>query len=384
MRQEKARVCVVSLRDVNRHVAWASNYEFEDVVCEVDGVDLLRLQPGWAYSRREWLARRLAWRPLLHQLGGLVSAGLQPITLDKDYDVFVFLCTNPMDLVYLNAVRGWKERCKTRICFIGEFYAGWLREYAVLLGLLTSFDHIMLSFSGSVEAVKTLTRRMCHHVPVGVDALRFSPFPDPPARWIDVYSVGRRSEATHETLLTIAKRDEIFYVYDTLPGLLLQPRDFRQHRDLVANFAKRSRFFVTFPAMLEDESVTRGQSEGGSRYFEGAAAGAVLLGRAPKGSAFARDFCWPDAVIDAGADEASLLAVLARFKADPERWQAVSQRNAIEALRRFDWAYRWKEMLRVTGLPPAPRLAERERHLNDLASAAAAVPAPEMTEIAHE
>lgn len=378
-RQEKARVCVASLRGVNHLVAWATNYEFEDVICGVDEVDLFSLQPGWAYPPRRWLVRRLVWRPILYQLGAQLNPGLQPLGLAKDYELFVFVCTNPGDLVYLNALRGWKQRCKTKICFIFEFYSGRLREYAFPLRLLEPFDHIILNSSGSVEAVQRLTGKMCHHVPVGVDALRFSPFPDPPARCIDVYSMGRRWEVAHQTLLTMAKRKDIFYVYDTIPGLLLQTRDYKQHRDLVANLAKRSRFFITYPAMLEDEAETRGQSEAGSRFFEGAAAGAVLLGRAPKASAFAKDFDWPDAVVDIGSDEAALRATLARLKTEPERLQALSHRNATEALRRFDWAYRWKEILKIAGLPPTPRLTQREQHLTHLATLAAAVPSTDMT-----
>jgi hypothetical protein len=199
---------------------------------------------------------------------------------------------------------------------------------------------------------------------------RFTPFPNPPERSIDVYSMGRRIEALHEALLKKAARREIFYLYDTIPGLLIQPRDHRQHRDLVANCARRSRFFITYPAKVDAVAETRGQSEVGARFYEGAAAGAVLIGQAPTIPAFAKEFDWPNAVVDIGSTEESLLASLATFQADPGRAHALGRKNAIEAARRFDWGYRWREMLRATGLEPTSRLLQREKQLNQLAAMA--------------
>ena len=187
--------------------------------------------------------------------------------------------------------------------------------------------------------------------------------------------MGRRVESTHDALLKMAVRRELFYIYDTIPGLLIQPRDHRQHRDLVANCAKRSRFFVTYPAKVDVAEETRGQSEVGARFYEGAATGAVLIGQAPTIPAFAKDFDWPDAVVDIGTTEESLVAALAKFKTDPERARALGHRNAVEALRRFDWGYRWREMLRIVGLEPTPRLTQRGKQLNQLAAMAESEPA---------
>jgi hypothetical protein len=303
----------------------------------------------------------------VRQLAAGLNPGLQVQSLEKDYDVFAFVCMHPSDLIYLNSLKGWKERSKIKVCYMVEFYAGWLKEYAFHLGLLADFDHVMLCFGGSVDAVHGLIGKPVHHVALAVDALRFTPFPNPPARVVDVYSMGRRSEPIHQALLKMAARREAFYVYDTIPGLLIQPMDYRQHRDLVANFAKRSRFFVAYPAKVEDDE-TRGQSEVGARFFEGAAAGAVMLGRAPKAPTFAKEFYWPDAVVEAGSTEEQLLAALARFKDNPKLIEANSRKSAAEALRKFDWAYRWREILRLTGVEPSPKLLQREKHMHQLAA----------------
>jgi hypothetical protein len=363
-----ARVCLASMRGTKKLAAWCSNYEFEDVISAVDEVDLVSMKPGPGFAAREWLVNRMVWRPGVRRIAARTNPGMQVETLKKEYDVFVFVCMNPGDLIYLNSLKGWRDCSKVKVCYMVEFYAGWLREYAFHLGLLRAFDHVMLCFEGSVAAVQDLVGKPVHHVPLGVDALRFTPFPRPPARVIDYYSMGRRSEVIHRALLDMATRDDAFYVYDTVPGMLIQPSNHVQHRNLVANLARRSKFFMAFPAKFDHEDETRGQSEVGARFFEGAAAGAVLLGRAPSATSFARDFGWPNAVVDAGTSEQQFRSAIASVKADPDLLDATSRRSAAEALRKFDWAYRWKEILRLIGIAPSPKLAQREGRMHELAA----------------
>ena len=129
-----------------------------------------------------------------------------------------------------------------------------------------------------------------------------------------------------------------------------------------ANFAKRSRCFIAYPAKVGAGDETRGQSEVGARFFEGAASGAVLIGQAPTAPAFPRDFDWPDAVIGVDSSNEGVQAVLECFRTDPERMRLLGKKNASEAIRRFDWAYRRME--------PTPRLSQREVELARLAALA--------------
>jgi hypothetical protein len=81
-------------------------------------------------------------------------------------------------------------------------------------------------------------------------------------------------------------------------------------------------------------------------------------------------FPWPDAVVPVQPDGSDVLKVLAGLRADPERTSAIRRRNAAEALLRHDWVYRWKEMFRIAGIEPSPRVAAREQRLKDLADRA--------------
>jgi hypothetical protein len=146
----------------------------------------------------------------------------------------------------------------------------------------------------------------------------------------------------------------------------MKPTNARQHRDLLANCAKRSRFFVVNEAKI-GSNESEGHSEAGARYFEGTAAGAVLLGRAPATHSFRECFPWPDSVVnvkDDGSDVESVLDGLADKREDLER---AGLRNAVHALRRHDWGHRWEAILQLTGMTPRPALAERLHALETLA-----------------
>ena len=367
-RNGASRVCMASLRGFNRLAGWCSNYEFEDVAVSVDDVALFELNPGRAFSQTDWVMQRLMWRPGVELWARRANPGLKPITLDRDYDLFVFICMNPYDLLYLNAIKNWRERARTAICFMVEIYTGQTDELLFHLGMLRKFDHVCLGFSSSVAAVEAAIGKPTHHLALAVDAFRFTSLRHPTPRPIDVYCMGRRVEWAHEALLRLAAQDQVFYIYDTIPSSLIRPPNHRQHRDLVASLAKRSRCFVTSPAKAGD-AESGGQSEVGARFYEGAAAGTVMIGQAPTSPAFREEFGWPDSVIDM-RDEAELLHWLELSRREPARLDAIGKKNAIEALLRHDWVYRWRRILEIAGLEPTPKLREREERLRDLAQAA--------------
>ncbi len=363
-----ARVLMPTLRRLNPGAAWCSNYEFEDVIRRVDDVDLLELQPGPAFELRHRVARSLAWRSWHMR----ANPGVAPVRVERDYDVLVFVCMNVWDLLYLSAIRDWRTRCRVKICYMVELYAGQAAELGHFLRLLGDFDLVIQSFSGSVAAVASAVSTPCHHVPLAADLVRFTPFPAPPARVIDVLSMGRRSEPVHDELLKLAASRRIFYMHDTIPGSLVRPSNPAQHRDLLANCAKRSRFFVTYPAKFAD-AENQGQSEVGARFFEGAAAGAILVGQAPTAPAFREDFPFEEAVLEVRPDGSDAAEVVSRFEGRRAEAERIAARNAAHALRRHDWAHRWRSILRLAGVAERPGLGERIGALEALAATAGEV-----------
>jgi hypothetical protein len=359
------RICMPTWRNFKKNAYRCGLYEAQDVLVEIDNVDLVHLEMGWGARLKENSLRR----PLYHDRSSkliFVNPGLRKVRLSKDYDVFIAVCATFEDLPYINAIERWRDHCKIGVCWLDELWVSDLANYKYWLPALRQFDYVFVGCSGTVTALSHAANRACFWLPGGVDAIRFSTFSDPAARLIDVYSIGRRYDGVHQEMIEAAERGEIFYVHDTqVGGGLTEVYDYRQHRKLYANIAKRSRYFVVAAAKM-DHSV-QGQVELGYRYFEGAAAGTVMIGDAPDCDAYRELLGWPEAVIQIQPDGSDTIAVLRELGSDPERIAAISRRNTKEALLRHDWIHRWNEMFRIAGIEPSPRRAAREQRLKDLA-----------------
>ena len=343
-------------------------YEAQDVLVEIDDVDLIHLDiTTWGARLGEYWLRR----PLYHDVSSkliFANPGMRRVQLSKDYDVFIAVCATLWDLPYINAIERWRDHCKIGVCWIDELWVPDVAHYRYWLPALKQFDYVFLGMRSTISALSRAADRACFWLPGGIDALRFSPFSDAAARPVDVYSIGRRYEGIHREMLNAADRGQIFYVHDTyVGGGMTEVYDYRQHREMFANMAKRSRYFVVAAAKMDQINSTKGQVELGYRYFEGAAAGTVMIGDVPDCEAYRELFGWPEAVIRIQPDGSDTMAILSELGSNPERMAAIRRQNTTGAVLRHDWLYRWKEMFRIAGIEPSPRGAVREQRLKDLA-----------------
>jgi hypothetical protein len=365
----RTRICMPTARSFTRRVFQCGFYEAQDVLREVADVDLIGLEPGPGFRFKESWQRRLLYRDISKTLI-YANPGLRKVRLTGEYDLFVSHCQTYWDFLYVNAIDGWKDHCKTSVCWIDELWASAIPLYKYWIHALSRFDHVFVGYRGTVGPLSKAINLRCHWLPGAVDALRFSPYPSPPARVIDVYSIGRRWEGTHRAMLGAATRRDMFYVYDTFPSVFTEVYDHQQHRELYANVAKRSRYFMVAPGKMDALEETQGQVAIGFRYYEGAAAGAVMIGQAPNCEEFSDMFGWPDVVIEIRPDGSDVLEVLASLDSERERVSTISRRNTAEALLRHDWVYRWKKIFQVAGIEPSPGMVEREHRLGELAQLA--------------
>jgi hypothetical protein len=352
--QPGGRILLFSLRNVTRHVARCPAYEFEDLIRACEHADLLA--PG-LFAARSRLRRGLQF---VKRQRGIPDWDARP-RIDRDYDLFVAVCANAGDLRYLKTIDGLHDRCRRTVCIIEELWTSQIPAHRRDLEMLRRFDCVFTSIESSVAGLQEATGRPCHFLPFGVDALLFSPYPAKPRRLIDVYNMGRRHETMHKELLAREERGGFFYLYDTASDFAVV--DPREHRRLLANFVKRSRYFITYPPKFNMPEETGGQHELGSRFFEGAAAGAVMLGRAPRCPAFERAFNWPDAVVPAGVSGDDICRVIAELESTPERVAQIRRKGIVESMRRHDWIYRWGEIIDRVGLAPSAGTLERRRTL---------------------
>lgn len=363
---KKPRICMPSGRLFKKKAFLAGHYEGQDVLQEIDDVDLICLEPGPGYEFKEKWQRRLLFhdfsRRLIYQ-----NPGFKKVRLTQEYDLFLAVCQYAHDFVHINAIEGWKDKCKVSVCWIDELWLAELPQHEYWIHALKKFDYVFISCLDTVETLSKIIDKPSRWLPGAVDALRFSPYPGVPSRVVDLYSIGRRIEAIHKELLRAAENGSIFYLHDTFAGSLSDVYDYKQHRHLVSSIAKRSKFFMVAPGKVNSPDETRGQEEIGRRYYEGAAAGTVMIGQPPDCESYRRMFPWSDAVIKVESNGSDVLDVIAKLKRVPEQVVSISQRNAAEALLRHDWLYRWKELLQTAGLEPLPQMAVREKRLRELA-----------------
>lgn len=298
---------------------------------------------------------------------------MQPVQLQKDYDLFFFMCQFPLDLSDLDRIQGWRERSGRAVAFLTETWSHFLPTTRPELKMLDKFDHVFLLNAASIPNVAKYTSTPCSFLATAADCLLSTPFPNPPERTIDVYSMGRRSTTAHEQLLRLARTDpSFFFVYDTIKHGIAT--DHAENRFLGASFIKRSKFFIAYNHDAVD--LQSGHKKDfqertlATRYFEGAAGGAVMLGSPVDTPEFRDCFDWEDALIEIPACPEDMGAILANLNSQPERLRRASVTNAVQSLRRHDWAYRWDEVLKTLGLDRSSLLQERLHKLEDLACAA--------------
>ena len=365
------RTLLFSQRGIGTPVWRAAQFEFEDVIAAVDDVELLapagRARPapvdlGARFVNR---ARRAAGRPRRGPM--FTEPAMQREELTRDYDLLFCVIDFPWHLDYLRALPDWRARCRTAVCYLSDMWTPWVERYADYLSVLQEFDHVFALNGRVIEPLAALSRRSCDVLPPAVDAFRFCPYPEPPARAISWYSFGRRSPQVHSLLLGRAERDRRLYLHDTVAGGTVL--GIGEHRRLLADLVGRSEHVICHRVIDSPERAARSGGDDclSTRYFEGTAGGAVVIGSAPQCPEYDWSFDWPDATVPAAYDGHDLLDVLDALERDPERVARIRQRNVTGALRRHDWVHRWLDVLAAAGLAPTAAAQARVRRLDELA-----------------
>ena len=136
----KPRILLYSERNLYEREVWRCPfYEFERILQETDAVDLL------APKRTRWYKDRLRASLKLgnYTKAALVSPGIAPIKLDKDYEVFFTVIEKPGEALNIQAIKNLKERCKTSICWVTEFYVWNMKTHRSSLEMLKEFDQVI-------------------------------------------------------------------------------------------------------------------------------------------------------------------------------------------------------------------------------------------------
>ena len=321
---DDARVLLFSQRNLNRLMYQCFMYEFEDVVHSVDRVDLLA-PPSQNTSELQHLTHR-AKNIVRKSVGRLPIGDIEPIAIERDYDLLFAVLQFPWQAIYLNRLKDWRRRCRKSACFLAESWTTMLTNSANFFRILSEVDYIFTHSEISAAALSHFLGKRCYCLPFAVDTERFSPGLLNPARSIDVLGIGRTSPGVHQALLELTYRGNLFYHFDT--AQTFQVRDYLEHRVMLAELLKRSRFCLAYKHNVSMAQLTGGDEALAPRFFEAAAAGAVTLGIPPDCSEYRACFDWQDAIVHFPYEPDRLEEILSTLDDQPERLASASRNNS--------------------------------------------------------
>ncbi len=374
------KVLLASMSEIATLVAYCNLYEFEDTILDLLKADIIKFDNYNQIDHYRKIYKAFNYVKKTEKIaksfiGNLIDKSyLKPIK--KQYDLFFASFNHPYELFMLLSLGNWREKCKKATCYIVEFWEDDISKCQYLLDLLKDFDHIFLGGKQSVKSVSEITGRPCTFLPFSVDTLKFYPYSLNSQRNIDICNLGRRSPITHQELIKLSEERQLFYYYDTTTIAKVNNaekqgtfhvKNAREHRLLLANLLKRSRYFIANRARANEPLITKGKDELSSRFFEGAAAGTVMLGDPPVMAEFNKCFDWPDAIVPIPFDAPDIVDIITDLDRQADRIKCIRSNNVAHSLLRHDSVYRLEEIFKRVGLEPTNTMKQRKNYLNHLA-----------------
>lgn len=360
------KTLIISQRLIYKNVGRACSYEFEDVVQALSEGQILtpRLKLVHPSLEQNWEKASKFHKFFGHNFFYLSKqfGWYRKVPLEKEHDLLFVLCGALPDIQITKSIPDWRKNFRYTVCWIEDIWDSSLEKYKKLFPLLRKFDRIYIGTSTTLPKAQEVLSQNCRYLPPGVDALSFCPPSLKLPRPIDVMFFGRRSVNMHRSLYDWAKSNRKFYYFDTFAPQR-NFTDAKVHRQFTADLIQRTKYFIANKAQVTNTAMTGEQEDLSFRFFEGAAAGAVMLGHRPNIPAFHENFDWPDATIHVPADSEDLPKRLEELEQDPERTLKIRKNNVVQSLLRHDWVYRWEAILKDLDLPISEKIQERKQQL---------------------
>ncbi|OYU17633.1 MAG: hypothetical protein CFE34_14735 [Rhodobacteraceae bacterium PARR1] len=288
-------------------------------------------------------------RRIRRKVAGSHTPILRPTRLHQDYDLTVYICQFLEDVQEINQIEGWRERSGVAVIFLLESWTSTFDTYKAEMAVLSRFDHVFILNGSALEPMRRRVSAPISQLSTACDTLLAAPIHRQPDRSIDMVCFGRWNDSDHKDLVRYARREGLFYYHDIWVGL--RAIDWAAVRRRNAELIQRAQFYLVWAPNAWHQKWRDGTGQDhalSTRYFEGAAGGAVVIGSRPACPEFDAAFDWPDALVPLGDDPGATVQAL---RDDPMRMDRIRRDNILHALRRHDWAHRWAAMLTVLGLP---------------------------------
>jgi hypothetical protein len=351
-------------------------YEFYNVISQIENTTIVAppaigVDPAMALSPAGIL--KYSGQALSGQVRRAMGRGFAPqmrqIDLDTDYEIGLFMCQFSKELTNISQVRNWRARTKFAAAFVLETWSSQFEKRKADLRILDQFDHVFVLNASSIPELKRYTSAPISFLPTAADSLAAYPPGGMSDRVIDFFSMGRRREEVHQLLLRKARAEKLLYIYDIWGSMTAN--NWAEARAANADMVRHCRYYIAWDPVAVSpakDNIIGKERAISTRYFEGSAGGAILLGSRPTSPEFDELFDWPDAVLEISPEGGDLHEVLAAFEADGDRVRMAREANIANALRRHDWAFRWEQILKAAGLAPSGAHVKRIEEMALMAS----------------
>jgi len=194
-------------------------------------------------------------------------------------------------------------------------------------------------------------------LPLAINTFPLSEYPS--QRSIDILSYGRTDKQTHALLQQFNHPDsQRLYMHSTFSGS--EVYNVRDHVALLKRLLERSKISLCFEGGQLERF--RGRSPLLYRWFEGWAAGCVIVGKKPLDSGVETLMGWQDSTLGIPDHPDEVIPFFEALLQDETRLEEISRRNYVECRLRHDWRYRLRDMLEKLHLPlPAPLVEQIEQ-----------------------
>ncbi|HEY0004459.1 MAG TPA: hypothetical protein VGB17_06580 [Pyrinomonadaceae bacterium] len=239
----------------------------------------------------------------------------------------------------LDLYKGWDRHVGLKILYLFDTLDAHLTCIRRVLSS-TNWDFTSTAFHGARPFLENQTQRDWHVVRHAVKLERFQPAPVE-NRLIDFCAYGRRLEKAHRAVKDYCSKNGKYYDYTTASAIQHQ-LDSREHYAQYAWHLSHSIFNFCWPVEVTHPGLIKDHSPITCRWFEAAASGDVILGRAPDEPHFEEIF-GSQAVIPLAYENGSE----GIFSALDQLWQNRSQHLQDAFERREKHAHQWSWESRV-------------------------------------
>jgi len=293
-------------------------------------------------------------------------------------DLFIAALILSWPVNLLKGIRRWRRPFRRVYCYVFDC---WVSEAALAQPrirhklsrfhrVVRQMDHVFVSNRRGVDDVGELYRVPVSYVPMAADVKQFGSMQA--SRPISVNAYGRQHQRHVDALASAYNTNRSTRaLYHTSHVSSAHVVNLQQHRAFFWKMLTMSCITLAYDPVLVDPGQRQfPYSFLGQRWFEGLAAGCVIVGYRPRCAETDELLTWEDATIECPDDTGEFLAFVEALLADEARLARVRRSNFSHMARSHDWGHRVVDMLGTLQIDVLPAWSSRLNELVALADAA--------------